>query len=209
MTQKLAARLRKYEALADDSEFRDPKYQYALRKECFMSPDYGVKNSTNGYISKAPAYRSAKCQAFYDAIDAVNDPSPDLHYIQRNRGEKDADKCLPSGYGKGDDDLRVEEWMVDPEWLKEHAKCCDKKEKIADNSIHWGAKEAPEEVDERFSSMRAEKEQVNALKRKKKSGPSGSAKKSKGPKRETGARKRKAPAPVVQTGGGEEDVITP
>ena len=137
-----------------------------------MSPDYGKKGAPH-FITRTPQYRSEIANEMLQEIDAQEEPPADAgnKYVSRVRAEeKDKDACLPRGMVNGED-LRVEMWMVDAEWLKKHKKCCDNPNKIRDNPPGWG-NEDPEEVDARYAAMRAEKEVINAAARKRKAATS-------------------------------------
>ncbi|RXW19194.1 hypothetical protein EST38_g6658 [Candolleomyces aberdarensis] len=162
---KFNLRLHKRKLLPDDSEFQDEKFDRLFSNIRFMSPDYDLYGEdgelkTDSYLTRAHAYRSDIVNEALKAVDAVEVNEKNEKHTNRHirvMGPTDEDKCLKTGKGgKIIGDQRVEHWMVSPEWLKKHSKCCDKPSKIAENPVGWGG-EDPEEVEERFSRMKEDK----------------------------------------------------
>lgn len=56
--------------MAEDSEWREERFDRAFEEVRFMSPDYSVDKSEDQFNSRAYAYRSEKLQALLDAVDA-------------------------------------------------------------------------------------------------------------------------------------------
>ncbi|KAG1829703.1 hypothetical protein EV424DRAFT_1316465, partial [Suillus variegatus] len=143
---KLEVRIRKYENLPKESEFRDEKYRAALT-ESLMSQDEDEVNEqgqkTGHFISHAGTYRSGVMSRFLAAVDKAVDPQPPPCFTARVKGDP---KELPILAAKKIEN-RARRWMVSAEWLaKEENKKYDSPSYILDNGRAWGDPKDPEEM---------------------------------------------------------------
>ncbi|KAH9940647.1 hypothetical protein B0H21DRAFT_697437, partial [Amylocystis lapponica] len=155
---KLQLRIRKQGELPEGSEFRQAKYDTAFR-EPHMSDDETVLDADGNfpgrYVSRAPAWRSAKLTELYNTVDTVKDPNPSKKYIPRVKAPETVD--VPPKIAK-DIKNRARRWMINPEWLaKPENKDYDVETRIVDSGVAWGDAEDPEDKVERHKRFREEK----------------------------------------------------
>ncbi|KAL0948124.1 hypothetical protein HGRIS_010741 [Hohenbuehelia grisea] len=180
---KLKVRLRKREAMALESEWRDKKYDTAFVTTLMSADEDEVDEHgklTGRYVSKAPIYRSEQLKNLLENVDAVEDPKPSTKYKLRVRGEP---VDIPPAETKSLAN-KVCRWMVDNDWLKENTGY-DVPSRLAASGRLWGDEDDPEEVEAEQKRAKDEKEEakrkrpkledgkvaVEVQKRKKKRGP--------------------------------------
>ncbi|KZT25038.1 hypothetical protein NEOLEDRAFT_1065983, partial [Neolentinus lepideus HHB14362 ss-1] len=162
---KWELRDRKYKALPEDSEWRDPKYKPAL-VPTLMSDDedeYDKSGRKTGrFVSRRPTWRSDLMQSFLDAIDAVRGVDPGHKYITRIRGPVKESAPLKANLLSN----RARKWMVSATWLEES----DNNTRYNNNSyisvsgVAWGDPEDPETLEEKAKTF---KEEMRSIKNQK------------------------------------------